>query len=235
MWSVIARVILRYRAIFIWLIVAMTFFMVQQSKNAKLSYSMARLLPKTSDTQLDFDYFVERFGQRDNVMVIGVKDADFFTLNHFQSWKVLADSIRDVEGVVEVMSVADAVNFVKDTESKKFLTEPVFSAIQTQTDLDEAVQLYRNLPFYEGMFLNEATNAYAMLVEIDQQVLRSDERIHVVEDIIEHGKTYYRLSYENHLIHDSLLSSNDYVYGQYSDEHLKQRDLDFIHKSVLIL
>ena len=191
MWSVIARIILRYRAIFIWLIVAMTFFMVQQSKKTKLSYSMARLLPKTSDTQLDFDYFVERFGKRDNVMVLGVKDADFFTLNHFQSWKELADSIRNIQGVVEVISVADAVNFVKDSESKKFLTEPVFSTIQTQIDLDEAVQSYRNLPFYEGVFLNEATNASAMLVEIDQKILKSDERVQVVEEIIEYGKKYY--------------------------------------------
>ena len=191
MWSVIARIILRYRAIFIWLIVAMTFFMVQQSKKTKLSYSMARLLPKTSDTQLDFDYFVERFGKRDNMMVLGVKDADFFTLNHFQSWKELADSIRNIQGVVEVISVADAVNFVKDSENKKFLTEPVFSTIQTQIDLDEAVQSYRNLPFYEGLFLNEATNASAMLVEIDQKILKSDERVQVVEEIIEYGKKYY--------------------------------------------
>lgn len=44
--------------------------------------------------------------------------------------------------------------------------------------------------------------------------------------LVEFGKTYYRLSYEDHLIHDSLLSSNDYVYGQYSDEHLKQIDLE---------
>ena len=191
MWSVIARIILRYRAIFIWLIVAMTFFMVQQSKNAKLSYSMARLLPKTSDTQLDFDYFVERFGQRDNVMILGVKDASFFTLNHFQSWKELADSIRNIQGVVEVISVTDAVNFVKDSESKRFLTEPIFSDIQTQTDLDEVVQSYRNLPFYDGLFLNEVTNASAMLVEIDQQILKSDERVQVVEEIIKYGKTYY--------------------------------------------
>tara|TARA_B100000900_G_scaffold415130_1_gene443926 strand:+ start:5033 stop:7417 length:2385 start_codon:yes stop_codon:yes gene_type:complete len=191
MWSVVARVILRYRAVFIWLIAAMTFFMVQQSKNAKLSYSMARLLPKTSNTQLDFDYFVERFGQRDNVMVIGVKDADFFILNHFQSWQEFADSIRDIEGVMEVISVADAVNFVKETASKKFLTKPVFSAIQTQTGLDTAVQSYRNLPFYKGVFLNEATNASAMLVEIDQQVLKSDERVQVVEKIIKYGKKYY--------------------------------------------
>ena len=191
MWSVIARIILRYRAIFIWLIVAMTFFMVQQSKKTELSYSMARLLPKTSETQLDFDYFVERFGKRDNVMVLGVKDADFFTLNHFQSWKELADSIRNIQGVMEVISVADAVNFVKDSESKKFLTEPVFSTIQTQIDLDEAVQSYRNLPFYEGVFFNESTNASAMLVEIDQKILKSDERVKVVEEIIEYGKKYY--------------------------------------------
>ena len=169
----------------------MTFFMFQQSKKAKLSYSMARLLPKTSDTQLDFDYFVERFGQRDNVMVIGVKDPDFFTLNHFQSWKKLADSIRNIQGVVEVISVADAVNFVKETESKKFISKTVFSDIQTQTDLDEAVQSYRNLPFYEGMFLNEVTNACAMLVEIDQQVLKSDKRVQVIEEIIEYGKKFY--------------------------------------------
>ena len=45
-------------------------------------------------------------------------DPDFFTLNHFQSWKELADSIRNIQGVVEVISVADAVNFVKETESK---------------------------------------------------------------------------------------------------------------------
>ena len=191
MWSLIARIILRYRAIFIVLILATTFFMFQQSKNAKLSYAMARLLPKTSETQLDFNYFVNRFGKRDNVMVVGMKDSDLFTLNHFQSWKELADSIRNIQGVVEVISVTDAVNFVKDSESKRFLTEPIFSDIQTQTDLDEVVQSYRNLPFYDRLFLNEVTNASAMLVEIDQQILKSDERVQVVEEIIKYGKTYY--------------------------------------------
>lgn len=51
--------------------------------------------------------------------------------------------------------------------------------------------------------------------------------------LVEHGKTYYRLSYENHLIHDSLLSSNDFVYGHYSNEHLKQVDLERRHKEAI--
>ena len=51
--------------------------------------------------------------------------------------------------------------------------------------------------------------------------------------LVEHGKTYYRLSYDNHLIHDSLLSSNDFVYGHYSDEHLKQVDLERRNKEAI--
>ena len=191
MWSLIARIILRYRAIFIVLILATTFFMFQQSKNAKLSYAMARLLPKTSETQLDFNYFVNRFGKRDNVMVVGMKDSDLFTLNHFQSLKTLVDSIRDIEGVMEVISFVDAVNFIKDTEKKKFLKVPVFSGIKTQTDLDEAIKSYHNLPIYDGIFLNKATNATVILIKIDQQVLKSDKRVQVVDEIIENGKTYY--------------------------------------------
>lgn len=191
MWSSTARVILRYRAVFIWLIIAMTFFMVQQSKNAKLSYSMARLLPKTSDTQLDFDYFVERFGQRDNVMVVGVQDADFFTLNHFQSWQALADSVSDIEGVLQVASLADVIKFSKDTEGKKFISHKVFESLKTQTDLDEAVKTYKTLPFYEGMFLNEETSVSAMLVSIDQEVLKSDDRVALINEIIALGEGYF--------------------------------------------
>ena len=191
MWSLIARIILRYRAIFIVLILAITFFMFQQSKNAKLSYAMARLLPKTSNTQLDFNYFVKRFGKRDNVMVVGMKDSELLTLNHFQSLKTLVDSIRDIEGVMEVVSFVDAANFIKDSENKKFLKVPVFSGIKTQTDLDDAIKSYHNLPIYDGIFLNKATNATVILIEIDQQVLKSDKRLQVVDEIIENGKKYY--------------------------------------------
>ena len=83
MWSVTARVILRFRAVFIWLIVAMTFFMFQQSKKAELSYTMARLLPSDSETQLDYNYFVEHFGERDNIMIIGVQDSTFLNSTIF--------------------------------------------------------------------------------------------------------------------------------------------------------
>lgn len=52
--------------------------------------------------------------------------------------------------------------------------------------------------------------------------------------LVEYGKTYYRLCHENHLIHDSLLSSNDFVYGYYSNDHYKQVDLERKNKEKIM-
>jgi uncharacterized protein len=190
MWAIIARVILRYRAVFVWLIVAMTFFMLQQSQHAKLSYSMARLLPKNSDTQLDFNYFVDRFGQRDNVMVVGVQDADFFALNHFHAWQNLGDSLRAIEGVEKVASISDALDFIKNEQQKKFDTSPIFANLKTQQDLDKAREKYLNLPFYEGMFFNEETSAAVMLLVLNKEVIKSDARVQLVKEIEKKGSYY---------------------------------------------
>ena len=84
MWLTIARVILRYRAVFIWLILVSTYFMVQKSSDVSLSYSMARLLPKNSDALLDYNLFVEKFGIKDNVMIIGVISENFFDFYNFR-------------------------------------------------------------------------------------------------------------------------------------------------------
>lgn len=191
MWSVTARVILRFRAVFIWLIVAMTFFMFQQSKKAELSYTMARLLPSDSETQLDYNYFVERFGERDNIMIIGVQDSTFFELNHFLSWQQLSDTLRSIEGVKQVTSISDAVYFTKDTDEKLFLSAKVFGDIKTQKLLNQSVERYKSLPFYKDLFFNESTYAAAMLVAIEEDVLKSEARTPLVTKIVDHSQKHF--------------------------------------------
>lgn len=188
MWATIARVVLRYRAVFVWLIIATTFFMVQQSKKAELSYSMARLLPKDSATQLDYNYFLDRFGERDNMMVVGVKDSDFFSLDHFQAWKQLSDSLRTVDGVNEVVSLVDAVDFSKDEAAKRFKKENIFENITTQKALDEAKEHYQKRPFYEGVFLKDG--AAVMLLALDKEIIKSGDRVQLVAQIESIGEHY---------------------------------------------
>ena len=123
MWLTIARVILRYRAVFIWLILVSTYFMVQKSSDVSLSYSMARLLPKNSDAQLDYNLFVEKFGIKDNVMIIGVNSDNFFDFNNFKHWQSLAHNIKSIAGVEEVYSITDASGLQKSKQEKKLIVK----------------------------------------------------------------------------------------------------------------
>ena len=105
MWLIIARVILRFRAVFIWLILVSTYFMIQKSSDVNLSYSMARLLPKNSNAQIEYNFFIEKFGIKDNIMIIGVDSQNFFELNNFNHWKNFGDSLKSIDGVENVYSI----------------------------------------------------------------------------------------------------------------------------------
>ena len=121
MWSLIARIILRYRAVFVWLILAFTYFMYQQSANVRLSYEMARLLPHDSETQLDFNYFIDKFGESDNLMLIGVDVDSFFVFQKFSKWQQFSDSLKTIDGVTNVFSIVDAINLKKNEQKKRNL------------------------------------------------------------------------------------------------------------------
>ncbi len=190
MWTSIALKILRYRAVFVWLILAATFFMIQQSKKVEMSHSMARLLPENSTTQLDFNYFLDRFGINDNLMAIGIQDSNFFKINNFNLWREISDKIKNLEGVENVISINDVINLQKDDVSKIFNSDLVFKNLHSQSDLDSAVLLYNSLPFYENLFYNKKTYASLMLVAIESDVLESNIRIKLMNDIQQISSSY---------------------------------------------
>ena len=105
MWLNISRVILRYRSVFVWIILVVTYFMIQKSTDVRLSYSMANLLPKNSEAQLNYNFFLEKFGIKDNVMIVGVNSKYFFEYENFQSWKKLHQNFKNVDGVKNVLSI----------------------------------------------------------------------------------------------------------------------------------
>ena len=188
MWLTIARVILRYRAVFIWLILFASYFMVQKSSDVSLSYSMARLLPKNSDAQLNYNYFVDKFGIKDNVMVIGVKSNEFFDLDNFKAWENLADSIKSIKGVEEVYSISDAVNLSKSKKEKKLIIKALFDNMSSQKSLDKAVAEIKQLPFYDDRLINDS--AMLMLVSLSNDYVTSGKRVEMINSITTLGNNY---------------------------------------------
>jgi uncharacterized protein len=188
MWLTIARVILRYRAVFIWLILFTSYFMVQKSSDVSLSYSMARLLPKNSDAQLNYNYFVDKFGIKDNVMVIGVKSNEFFDIDNFKAWGNLVDSVKSIKGVEEVYSILDAVNLSKSKKEKKLIVEPLFDNMNSQQSLDKAVAEIKQLPFYNDRLINDS--AMLMLVSLSNDYVTSGKRVEMINSITTLGNNY---------------------------------------------
>ena len=189
MWLFIAKIILRYRSVFIWLILIATYFMIQQGQSVQLSYSMANLLPKNSKVQKDHNFFVEKFGIRDNVMIIGIKSQVVNDIKAFSSWKKLQENIQQINGVESVHSIVDAVDLTKDKIEKQLLLQSVFDEVNNQQQLEKATEKLNNLPFYENTLSTDSTSI--MLVSLNNDFITSDKRIQLMEDITALGHTYY--------------------------------------------
>jgi predicted RND superfamily exporter protein len=192
MWSLIARIILRYRAVFVWLILAFTYFMYQQSANVRLSYEMARLLPHDSETQLDFNYFIDKFGESDNLMLIGVDVDSFFVFQKFSKWQQFSDSLKTIDGVTNVFSIVDAINLKKNEQKKKFESYKIFESVNSQSDLDDAYKTFQSLPFYKDRFINE--KAAVLILNLDNKFIGSSKRKELISSITSFGDLYSKES-----------------------------------------
>lgn len=185
MWTKTAGIILRNRVAFIVAVLLGTAFMAFQAKDIQMSYESADLLPKTDSAYIDYIRFRETFGQEGNVMVFAVQDSDFYRLDKLNDWIAMGDSIRALHGVTALMDITHTFNLHKNTESKKFEIRPIFPhRVENKAELDSLANIAENLPFYDGLLLNKATNTYGMMITVSAEVMNSPKRVQLVEDVL---------------------------------------------------
>src|SRR5437868_3342801 len=101
-----ARIILRNRSIFLLGIIVLTLLMMYLATFVKLSYEAARILPATDSTYSRYLDFKKKFGEDGSVMVIGFQSPQLFKLDVFDDWYDLSNSIKKIDGIQEVVSIA---------------------------------------------------------------------------------------------------------------------------------
>ena len=92
-WTRISRIIIKGRFLILLLLGIATYFMTTQWQYMKFSYTEANLMPKDHEVNIQYDKFLEYFGEEGNVIVIGVKDSTVFTPEKFNNWNALAKTI----------------------------------------------------------------------------------------------------------------------------------------------
>lgn len=204
MFQFIARIILRYRVWILVLIGIFTCFMAYMASFVELSYKPTPLLPKEDSVLIRNVEFAKRFGKGENIMVIGVQTPTFFSLEQFYSWKKLEKDLKNIKGVEQTFSLVDAINFVKDTVAKKFITEKIFSEKSYNAkELDSLATIARSLPFYKNLLYNDSTKTYLMLITLNREMITTKARVDLVKNIVNECKNYEKSS-NNKLYYSGL-------------------------------
>jgi uncharacterized protein len=177
-WTKVAGIILRNRFLVLIIIAGITAFLASQTKYMKFSYSEANLLPETHEANLDYNKFLEIFGEEGNLVILGIKDSTVFTPEKFNAWNNLVNKFDDREEIDFTISIADVKKLKKDSQKRKFVLEPLYEEDPTTTKEVLAIkkQLFEKLPFYDNLLFNKETGTLQTAIYIKKAIINTPQR-----------------------------------------------------------
>ncbi|MFN8235641.1 MAG: MMPL family transporter [Bacteroidia bacterium] len=168
--------------------------MAYKALNIKLSYEFVRVLPTTDPAYVEYENFKQKFGEDGSVMVIGFADSSIFQIEKFNSWFLLSDKIRKMDGIQNVLSIGDLYDVVRNDSLHKFDFVPLVKSLpQRQSEIDSIKNRIDELPFYDGLILNRETHATVMAITFRKKDLDSKHRIDIVNEIKKEADAFGRL------------------------------------------
>ena len=176
--------VLNNRKLFIFLILIYTIFMGYKGLEVEYNYDFSQTVPDTDEDMMYYNSFKETFGEDGNVFAIGLKDSSIFDLEKFNLYSAYVDEIENIYGVKGVLGLPKLQALKRNNEKKNFNFINIFSPLPTtQFEYDSLLREIKNEKFYEGKILNEE-GALTLLVTIDKNVLNSESRNKLMNDLI---------------------------------------------------
>lgn len=184
MWTSVSRFIIRYKFLLVFSVIISTSFMFNQAKKVLFSYEFIPLLPDDSEVYIEYQNFINTFGQDGNVMCVGFKSDSLFTLSNYNSLIDLCDNLDKIYGVDKVLSVIQFENLIKNEKKLKFDLLPVNKEkVYSITKLDSIQNIVSSLPFYKKLFFNKDGNSYFIALTLDKDLLDTESRVKFIKEI----------------------------------------------------
>lgn len=184
-WEFIAGIILRNRITILVIIGLITVFLAFQWKNIQFTHSEANLLPDDHQVNIEYNAFLKKFGEEGNLIVVGVKDKQFFTPKVFSAWNKLMSEIKADKEVDLVVSINDLKKIEKNETKQAFELVPFINPLATLDTkyLSEIKSdLFNKMPFYEGMLYNKKSGAIRSAIYLDKKIVNTIIRKEYVLD-----------------------------------------------------
>ena len=190
-WEATANLILHNRILILILVTAFTVFLGFQWKNMRFSNSTANLLPDDHPVNIEYQSFLDTFGEEGNAIVFGVRDASLFTPAKLNRWNKLSKQLAAFPEVDFVLSLENLQELKRDTTGQKFKLQPlVVSKISSQAKLDSIKNhLFNELPFYDNLLFNKTSGTLRTIANLDKEIVntsvRKDFILQEINDLVE--------------------------------------------------
>lgn len=177
-WPKTARIILRNRILILLLVAAFTVFLATKWENMRFSSSEANLLPDHHPVNIQYQSFLELFGEEGNVMALAIRDSSLFTPEKFNRWNKLSKQLEAFPEVDFVLSTDNLQELIKDNEKQEFLLQPfIKNKPSSKKEIDSLKQhLFENIPFYENLLYNKETGTIRTVVYLDKDIVNTSVR-----------------------------------------------------------
>lgn len=187
-WELVARIILRNRIVILGSIILITVLLSLQWKNIRFTQTEANLIPADDKVNVDYQKFLNQFGEEGNLIVIATKDNRLFTPKVYAAWSELMTTIKSHKEVSLVVSVDNLQKLTKNDSLETFELKPLVDSNKVQDEKYlKAIktELFTRLPFYEGLLFNKKTGAVRSAIYLDKKIVNTKARKdYVLNDLI---------------------------------------------------
>ncbi len=144
----------------------------------RFTFTEANLLPDHHPVNVEYNKFLDTFGEEGNLIIIAVKDSNLFTPENFNEWNKLSKQLQAKPEVDAVISTESLQKLVKNTEKHQFELEPLIkNELKNKAEVDSIKdELFLKLPFYESLLFNKKTHTIRTAIYIDKEIVNTSVR-----------------------------------------------------------
>ncbi|NOR28701.1 MAG: MMPL family transporter [Lutibacter sp.] len=185
-WTQVSRVILKGRYLILVLIAAFTYFLASQMQYMRFSYTEANLLPANHKINVEYDKFLDLFGEEGNLIILATNDSTIFTPRKFNAWNDLSKKLDSFSEIDFTVAVGDIQKLKKNTKDQRFDVEPLYDKTPETTEdvLKIKTELFENLPFFDNFLFNKKTGTIRTVVYLKKDIVNTAARKDFVFDIL---------------------------------------------------
>lgn len=185
-WSYVSRIILKGRYFILLLIAVATYFLASQMQHMRFSYTEANLLPENHEINIEYDKFLNLFGEEGNLIILATQDSSIFTPEKFNAWNNLSKKLDSFPEIDFTVAIGDIKKLKKNTKAKKFDVEPLYT--KTPETIEEVQkiknELFENLPFFDNFLYNKKTETIRTVVYLNKEIVNTPVRKDFIFNIL---------------------------------------------------